>query len=47
MSLVDAAGIVRWAHADPEYKVRPSSGQLLTVIDATLAAAGAGAPEAP
>lgn len=31
--VVDAAGVVRWAHADPDYKVRPSVAQLLAVID--------------
>ncbi len=33
--LVDTKGIVRWAHSDPDYKVRPSIAQLLTAIDAT------------
>jgi peroxiredoxin len=31
--VVDAAGVVRWAHADPDYKVRPSVAQLLGVLD--------------
>ncbi len=31
--LVDKAGVVRWAHVDPEYKVRPTLDQLLAVID--------------
>jgi peroxiredoxin len=33
MFLVDASGVVRGAHADPDYKVRPSNEQLLQVID--------------
>ena len=32
--LVDTKGVVRWAHADPEYKVRPKTAQLLAAIDA-------------
>ena len=31
--LIDAQGVVRWAHADPEYKVRPTTEQLLAAID--------------
>ncbi len=31
--LVDAAGVVRWAHADEDYKTRPSVAQLLTAVD--------------
>lgn len=31
--LIDKDGRVRWAHADPDYKVRPSIEQLLAVID--------------
>lgn len=31
--LIDATGVVRWAHADPEYKVRPTTAQLLAAID--------------
>ncbi len=31
--LIDRTGVVRWAHSDPEYKVRPSTAQLLAVID--------------
>lgn len=34
--LVDAAGVVRWAHADPDYKVRPSVPQILQVIGRVL-----------
>lgn len=30
--LVDQRGVVRWVHADPSYKVRPSPEQLLTVV---------------
>ena len=32
--LIDKTGVVRWAHADPEYKVRPTVAQLLAAIDA-------------
>jgi peroxiredoxin len=32
--LIDREGIVRWAHADPEYEVRPSTSQILAAIDA-------------
>ena len=32
--LIDKAGVVRWAHSDPEYKVRPSTAQILAAIDA-------------
>ena len=31
--VVDRGGVVRWAHADPDYKVRPSTLQILTAID--------------
>jgi peroxiredoxin len=31
--VVDASGVVRWGHADPDYKVRPSIAQLLAVLD--------------
>jgi peroxiredoxin len=31
--LVDRSGVVRWAHADEDYKVRPSTEQLLRAID--------------
>ena len=31
--LIDAHGVVRWAHADPDYKVRPTTAQLLAAID--------------
>jgi peroxiredoxin len=33
--LIDRKGVVRWAHSDPEYKVRPSTAQILAAIDAT------------
>lgn len=33
MFLIDGQGVVRWAHADPDYKVRPSIAQILGVID--------------
>ena len=32
--VIDKQGIVRWAHADPDYKVRPSTQQILAAIDA-------------
>ena len=32
--LIDEHGVVRWAHADPDYKVRPSIVQILAAIDA-------------
>ena len=32
--LIDRSGVVRWAHSDPEYKVRPSTAQILAAIDA-------------
>lgn len=32
--VIDGAGIVRWAHADPDYKVRPHTAQILAAIDA-------------
>ena len=31
--LVDSQGVVRWAHADPDYKVRPSTVQVLAAVD--------------
>lgn len=34
--LVDTSGTIRWAHASPDYKVRPSPAQLLAVIDQHL-----------
>jgi peroxiredoxin len=33
--LIDRAGVVRWAHSDPDFKVRPSTAQILAAIDAT------------
>lgn len=30
---LDQEGIVRWAHAERDYKVRPSALHLLSVID--------------
>lgn len=46
--VIDAQGIVRWAHADPDYKVRPSAAQVLAAIDALgLPAAPASAPPPP
>jgi peroxiredoxin len=32
--LIDTTGVVRWAHSDPDYKVRPSTAQILAAIDA-------------
>jgi peroxiredoxin len=32
--LIDRGGVVRWAHSDPDFKVRPSTAQLLAAIDA-------------
>lgn len=32
--LVDLRGVVRWAHADPDYKVRPHTAQILSALDA-------------
>jgi peroxiredoxin len=32
--LIDRAGTVRWAHSDPDIRVRPSTEQILAVIDA-------------
>ena len=32
--LIDQTGTVRWAHSDPDYKVRPSVAQILAAIDA-------------
>jgi len=32
--LVDRRGVVRWAHSDPDFRTRPSTAQLLGVIDA-------------
>ncbi|MBI3181525.1 MAG: AhpC/TSA family protein [Myxococcales bacterium] len=31
--LIEREGIVRWAHAEPDYKVRPSTPQILAAID--------------
>jgi len=32
--LIDAKGVVRWAHADEDYKTRPSAEQVITAISA-------------
>jgi peroxiredoxin len=32
--LIDRGGVVRWAHSDPDYKMRPSTAQILAAIDA-------------
>lgn len=37
---IDASGTVRWAHVDPDYKVRPSTAQLLDVLDRLSPSAG-------
>jgi len=37
--LIDRTGVVRWAHSDPDYKVRPSTAQILAAIDAAKLAA--------
>lgn len=34
--LVDKQGVVQWAHTSTDYKARPTTSQLLTVIDAVL-----------
>lgn len=34
--LIDEEGVVRWAHASEDYTTRPSTQQLLTVIDDTF-----------
>lgn len=31
--VIDASGKVRWTHVDPDYKVRPSTAQLLAILD--------------
>jgi peroxiredoxin len=33
--LIDRTGVVRWAHSDPDFKVRPSTAQILAAIDVT------------
>jgi hypothetical protein len=33
MFLIDSKGVVRWAHSDLDYKVRPSIVQLLKALD--------------
>ena len=33
--LIDRTGVVRWAHSDTDFKVRPSTAQILAAIDAT------------
>jgi hypothetical protein len=32
--LVDKQGVVRWAHDDPDFTVRPGTAQILAAIDA-------------
>jgi peroxiredoxin len=32
--LIDRAGVVRWAHSDTDFKVRPTTAQILAAIDA-------------
>jgi peroxiredoxin len=31
--LIDQSGTVRWARSDPDFKVRPSTAQILAAID--------------
>lgn len=31
--LIDRDGVVRWAHADPDYKVRPRASQIVSALD--------------
>lgn len=33
--LIDRAGVVRWAHADTDYKTRPTPAQILSALEAT------------
>lgn len=33
--LIDRQGVVRWAHDDPTYTIRPTTAQILSAIDAT------------
>ena len=35
--LIDRTGVVRWAHSDPDFKVRPSTAQILSAIDGVKA----------
>jgi peroxiredoxin len=32
--LIDRKGVVRWAHSDPDFRVRPTMAQILSAIDA-------------
>jgi len=41
MFVIDRERVVRWAHADADYKVRPSTAQLLAALDALGLPAGA------
>lgn len=34
--LIDKSGTVRWAHSDPDFKVRPTTRQMLDAIDGAL-----------
>jgi peroxiredoxin len=34
--LIDRTGVVRWAHSDPEFKMRPSTTQILAAIDGKM-----------
>lgn len=38
--VIDGTGVVRWAHADRDYRTRPSNEQLLAVIDGLELASG-------
>lgn len=39
--VIDAAGMIRWAHVDPDYAKRPTAAQILEAVDK----AGIAAPE--
>jgi peroxiredoxin len=42
--LIDRAGIVRWAHSDQDFKVRPSVAQMLAAIDQAKLTGAEGSP---
>ncbi len=42
--LSDRSGIVRWAHSDPDFKVRPSVAQMLAAIDQAKLSSAGGSP---
>jgi peroxiredoxin len=45
--LIDRKGVVRWAHSDPDFKVRPSTAQILAAIDAVTPSASSGPRRRP